>query len=98
MQVVERGRRQGIERNKPGSGRKNRLGLSLDTTTETSLNRLAVSCGLAPTSLAYLLIKHCLDDATVVDLFQMDYNSNPAYWVIPTTDRTGKRKLEVVGR
>lgn len=98
MSVIERQRRQGIERNKPGAGRKNRLGLSLDTNTELSLNRLAVSCGLTPTGLAYMLVKHCLDDANVVDLFQLDYNANPAYWVIPMSDRTGRRRLEVIKR
>lgn len=98
MGVIERVRGQKVERNRPGAGRKNRIGVSLDLTTETSLNRLAVSCGLTPTGLAFLLIKHCLDDANVVDLFQLDYNANPAYWVMPVTDRTGKRRLEVMGR
>lgn len=98
MDVVERMRRQGMERNRPGKGRKNRIGLSMDTLTETNLNRLAVSCGLTPTGLAYQLVKHCLEDSSVVDLFQLDYNRNPAYWVIPVTGRDTKRRLEVMGK
>lgn len=87
-----------VERNSPGKGRKNRIGLSLETATELSLNRLAVSCGMTPTTLAYMLIKHCLNDASIVDLFQMDYNANPSYWCIPMTQRDGSRKLEVIKR
>lgn len=82
-----------IERNKPGRGRKNRVNLSLDTITETNLSKLAVSCGMTPTTLAMLMVKHCLEDASIVDLFQMDYNANPVYWVIPETGRDGKRRL-----
>lgn len=86
-----------VERNKPGRGRKNRVAPSLDNITEVNLGRLAVSCGMHPTTLAYLLIRHCLSDATVVDLFQMDFNTNPAYWVMPVTHRDGNRRLEVKG-
>lgn len=87
---------QRVERNKPGKGRKNRVSPSLDTQTEVSLGRLAVSCNMTPTTLAYHLIKHCLSDASIVDLMQLDYNSNRAYWVIPVTSPDGSRKLEVV--
>lgn len=88
----------GEPRNVPGKGRKNRVGLSLETSTQISLERLAVSCRMSPTTLAYLMVKHCLNDGSVVDLFQMDYNRNPAYWCIPMTQRNGERRLEVIGK
>lgn len=87
---------QRVERNNPGKGRKNRVSPSLDTHTEVNLQRLAVSCGMTPTTLAYFLIRHCLSDSSVVDLMQMDYNVNKAYWVIPVTSADGLRRLEVV--
>lgn len=87
---------QRIERNKAGEGRKNRIGVSLPHKDDTSLQRLAVSCGMTPTTLAYKLIEYCLNDASIVDLFQMDYNVNPSYWVVPVrSSKDGSKRLEV---
>jgi hypothetical protein len=95
MGVIEPIKASRAERNKPGKGRKNRIATSLDTETEISLNRLAVSCDMPPATLVYLLLRFCLRDSGIVDVFQMDYNRNPAYWVIPVTSPNGARRLEV---
>jgi hypothetical protein len=84
------------ERNEAGKGRKNRYGVSLPHDDDTSLQRLAVSCGMTPTTLAYKLIKYCLDDASIVDLFQLDYNVNPSYWVVPVrSSKDGSKRLGI---
>jgi hypothetical protein len=51
---------------------------------------------MTPTTLAAILIKHCLETGAIVDLFQLDYNINPSYWVIPVTGKDGTKILEVV--
>jgi hypothetical protein len=72
-----------LERNKPGRGRKNRVGVSLETEYENKLNRLAISCGnMAPTTLAYLLITHCLDDPQMVAFLQAEYSTTEDYRVV----------------
>lgn len=79
-----------IERNKPGKGRRNRIGISLETDYEKKLNRLSIACGnMAPTTLAYLFVRHCLDDPNVIDLFQMDYKTTDDYRIIPVRDFRG---------
>lgn len=87
----------GETKNKPGQGRKNRIGVSLDHAMETDLKRLATSCGMPPTTMCFLIIQFVLQSADLVDMFQQDYNVNSSYWVFPVTQQDGSKRLEVRG-
>lgn len=84
-----------VERKQPGKGRKNRVGVSLETAAENDLKKLAVSCGMSPTTLSYLLLKFCLRNTDVVNIFQNKYNKIEDYWVFHYTAPDGKRRLEI---
>lgn len=86
-----------VERNKPGKGRKNRIGISLETEYENKLGRLAIACGnMTPTTLAWLMVKHCLDDPQVVALLQADHAAHDDYRIIPVRDFRGGWKFDLV--
>lgn len=84
-----------VQRNAPGKGRKNRIGISLETTYENMLKRLAISCDMQPTTMAYVLIKKCLDDSAVIHQVQAEFATSDDYRVIRTVDQQGKPKLEL---
>lgn len=78
------------ERNKPGKGRKNRVGVSMATEYENKLNRLAIACGnMAPTTMAYVILTHCLDDPQLVAFLQAEYATNNDYRVLPVREMGG---------
>lgn len=86
-----------VERNSPGKGRKNRIGISLETDYEKKLDRLAIACGnMAPTTLAYVMVKLCLDDPQVVAYLQAEYATTPDYRVLPVR-ADGGWKYTVMG-
>lgn len=79
-----------LERNKPGKGRKNRINISLPTDYETKLRRLAIACNaMPPTTLAYHLIKYCLDDPQIISLFQSEHAAHDDYRVIMVRSQNG---------
>lgn len=87
-----------MERNKPGKGRKNRVGISLETEYENKLNRLAIACGnMAPTTMAYVILKHCLDDPQLVAFLQAEYATTEDYRVLPVRDQQGI-KYQIMNR
>lgn len=86
-----------IERNKPGKGRKNRVNVSLPSDYNVKLNRLAIACGnIAPTTLAYELIKYCLDEPQIVANLQETYAAHDDYRVILVRSENGGWKYEVL--
>jgi hypothetical protein len=74
-----------LERGKRGVGPKRcvRRSVSLSNEYDSKLNKLAVSCGMAPATLATLLIQLCLDSPNTVNYLQGQYNKNPQYRVVP---------------
>lgn len=74
--------------------RKNRIGVSIELELEQDLKRLSISCNnMTPTTMAYVLLKKCLSDSQTILDVQKLYNTNPEYWVVPTTAPNGKRRL-----
>lgn len=66
-----------------GNKRVNRINLSVTNEYTSKLNRLAVACGMKPTSLACLLLEKSLDNQELVNNLQEEYNIHNAYKVVP---------------
>lgn len=81
-----------LERNKPGKGRKNRVGISMSTDYENKLKRLSIACGnMTPTTLAYLMVMHCLDDPQMVAYLQAEYATTSDYRIVVVRGPEGMR-------
>lgn len=66
-----------------GNKRVCRVGINLTNEMNNKLSRLAISCGIAKSTLAATLIERCLDDPLIVSKLQKEFNKHEAYKVLP---------------
>lgn len=60
-----------------------RIGINITNKTNSKLSKLAIACGLKPTTLAAMLVERSLDDPLLVSKLQQEFNKHAAYKVIP---------------
>jgi hypothetical protein len=72
-----------IEEKGLGGKKINRVNISLSNRYESNLRRLAVACGIKPTTLAGLLVELSLDNADLIADLQKERCKYAAYKVTP---------------
>lgn len=63
--------------------KKIRVNASLDQDTHDKLKKLAISCDMTKTMLAYEIIKMAVNHTDIIDFFQTRYNQDKQYRVVP---------------
>ncbi|MCU9601745.1 hypothetical protein [Pallidibacillus thermolactis] len=63
--------------------KKIRVNASLDKDTHDKLKKLAISCDMTKTMLAYEIIKLAVNHVDIIDFFQDRYNQDERYRIIP---------------
>jgi hypothetical protein len=65
------------------SDKKIRVNASLDQVTHDQLKKLAISCDMTKTMLAAIIIEMAVQNESVIDWLQKNYNKYDEYRVIP---------------
>lgn len=69
---------------KPTHGNKKiRVNASLDQDTHNKLKKLAISCDMTKTMLAYEIIKLAVNHTDIIEFLQNRYNKDDQYRIVP---------------
>jgi hypothetical protein len=70
-----------------GGKRINRINISVSNKTLNKIKRLSTSCNMRPTTLVGEILERFLNDPSLVDAFQEEYNLQPSYRVTIVKNR-----------
>lgn len=71
------------KQNEPHGNKKIRVNASLDQDTHNKLKKLAISCDMTKTMLAYEIIKLAVNHSDIIEFLQDRYNKDDRYRVVP---------------
>lgn len=60
-----------------------RIGLTPNQDTKQKLAKLAISCGMQPTTMANHLVQLCLNNPNIIEFLQRQHNKDIRYRVTP---------------
>jgi hypothetical protein len=73
----------GKKEKKIHGNKKIRVNASLDQDTHDKLKKLAISCDMTKTMLAYEIIKLSVNHVNIIEFLQNRYNNDEQYRVVP---------------